>query len=64
MAHVVVMGAGLGGLPMVYEMKELLRPNDRITVVRQGDNYHFVPSNPGLAVRWRERKDIEFPVAP
>ena len=64
MAHVVVMGAGLGGMPMAYEMKELLRPEDRITLVGQGDSYHFVPSNPWLAVRWRQRKDIEFAVAP
>ena len=36
MAHVVVMGAGLGGMPMAYEMKEQLRPEDRVTVVEQG----------------------------
>jgi sulfide:quinone oxidoreductase len=64
MAHVVVMGAGLGGLPMAYEMKELLRPQDSITLVGLGDSYHFVPSNPWLAVRWRKRDDIEFPIAP
>jgi sulfide:quinone oxidoreductase len=64
MAHVVVMGAGLGGMPMAYEMKELLRVEDRITLVGQGDNYHFVPSNPWVAVRWRKREDIEFPIAP
>ncbi len=64
MAHVVVMGAGLGGLPMAYEMQELLRPEDRITLVGLGEHYHFVPSNPWLAVRWRKRSDIEFPIAP
>jgi len=58
------MGAGLGGMPMAYEMKELLRKDDRLTLVGLGDNYHFVPSNPWLAVNWRQRKDIEFPVAP
>ncbi len=64
MAHIVVMGAGLGGLPMAYEMKELLRPQDRVTVVGLGDTYHFVPSNPWLAVSWRKRSDIEFRIAP
>jgi sulfide:quinone oxidoreductase len=64
MAHIVVMGAGLGGLPMAYEMKELARKEDRVTVVGLGDTYHFVPSNPWVAVRWRKRKDIEFPIAP
>jgi len=64
MAHVVVIGAGLGGMPMAYEMKELLRKDDRVTVIGNGPNFHFVPSNPWLAVSWRARKEIEFPAAP
>jgi sulfide:quinone oxidoreductase len=64
MAHIVILGAGLGGLPMAYEMKALVRPGDTVTVLGQGPNYHFVPSNPWVAVRWRKRSDIEFPVAP
>jgi sulfide:quinone oxidoreductase len=64
MAHVVIVGAGLGGMPMAYEMKEQLRAGDRVTVVGNGPNFHFVPSNPWVAVDWRKRKDIEFPVAP
>jgi sulfide:quinone oxidoreductase len=31
--------------------------------VGSGPNYHFVPSNPWVAVRWRKRSEIEFPVA-
>ncbi len=64
MAHVVVMGAGLGGMPMAYEMKAELRKEDRITVVGNGPTFHFVPSNPWVAVNWRKREDIEFPAAP
>ncbi len=64
MAHVVVLGAGLGGMPMAYEMKRQLRKTDRVTVVNNGPNFHFVPSNPWVAVGWRGRKDIEFPAAP
>ncbi len=64
MAPVVVMGAGLGGLPMAYEVKELLGPADRVTVVGLGETYHFVPSNPWVAVHWRKRAEIEFPIAP
>ena len=63
MAHLVIIGAGLGGMPMAYEMQEQLRPGDRVTVVGSGPNYHFVPSNPWVAVRWRKRSEIEFPVA-
>ena len=61
MAHVVILGAGLGGMPMAYEMKQALRKEDRLTVVGNGPNFHFVPSNPWVAVGWRTRGDIEFP---
>ncbi|NGM44022.1 NAD(P)/FAD-dependent oxidoreductase [Rhodobacter sp. SGA-6-6] len=64
MAHVVVLGAGLGGAIMAYEMKEQLRPEDRITVVTRDPTYHFVPSNPWIAVGWRERDDITVDLAP
>ena len=64
MAHIVIIGAGLGGMPMAYEMKEQLRAADRVTVVGNGPNFHFVPSNPWVAVDWRKRKDIEFAAAP
>jgi len=33
MAHIVILGAGIGGLPMAYEMRDLARPVDRIAVV-------------------------------
>ena len=52
MSHIVVLGAGLGGTIMAYEMKEKLRPQDRLTVVNQGGTYSFVPSNPWIAVGW------------
>ncbi len=64
MAHVVVLGAGLGGMPMAYEIKAQLRAGDRVTVVNNGPNFHFVPSNPWVAVSWRKRSDIEFAAAP
>ncbi len=64
MAHVVVLGAGLGGAIMAYEMKEQLRPEDRITVITRDPTYHFVPSNPWIAVGWRERDDITLDLAP
>jgi sulfide:quinone oxidoreductase len=64
MAHIVVMGAGIGGMPMAYELREQLRPDDRITVVSDYPYFHFVPSNPWVAVNWRKREDIAFPIAP
>ena len=64
MAHVVVLGAGLGGAIMAYELKEKLRPEDRVTVVTKDPKYHFVPSNPWIAVGWRDRADITVDLAP
>jgi sulfide:quinone oxidoreductase len=64
MAHVVVLGAGLGGSIMAYELKDRLRPEDTITVVTKDPTYHFVPSNPWIAVGWRAREDITVDLAP
>ena|SRR6516165_7492117 len=36
-----------------------LRPEDRLTVIGQGPRYHVVPSNPWVAIGWREPEDIE-----
>lgn len=64
MAHIVILGAGLGGLPMAFEMKEQARPTDTVTVISNAPNFHFVPSNPWVAVDWRDRDEIELPIAP
>jgi len=64
MAHIVVLGAGLGGSIMAYELKEQLRAEDTVTVITKDPKYHFVPSNPWIAVGWRERKDISVDLAP
>jgi sulfide:quinone oxidoreductase len=64
MAHIVIMGAGLGGAIMAYEMKEQLRPEDKLTVVTKDPLYHFVPSNPWVPVGWRTRENIEIDLAP
>ena len=63
MAHIVIMGAGIGGLPAAFEMREALRKEDRITVVSNTPTFHFVPSNPWVAVNWRKREDIELDLA-
>jgi len=64
MAHIVIMGAGIGGTPMAYEMQEKIRKGDKVTVVSNSENFHFVPSNPWVGVKWRDREDIEFSIRP
>lgn len=64
MAHVVIVGAGIGGMPAAYELRELLPREHRITVVNATDFFQFVPSNPWVAVGWRERGAVTLPIAP
>lgn len=64
MAHIVILGAGTGGMPAAYELRAALDRSHRITVVNALDYFQFVPSNPWLAVGWRERDAITFPIAP
>ncbi|WP_185233974.1 NAD(P)/FAD-dependent oxidoreductase [Teredinibacter franksiae] len=63
MATIVIIGAGLGGVPMAYEMKDLAQPEDRVVMVSDKDYYHFVPSNPWVAVGWRKREEITVDLA-
>jgi sulfide:quinone oxidoreductase len=64
MAHIVILGAGTGGMPAAYELREKIARNHRITVVNAVDYFQFVPSNPWVAVGWRERETITFPIRP
>jgi len=64
MAHVVILGAGIGGMPAAYEMRDLLGREHQITVISAVDYFQFTPSNPWIAVGWRERDDITLPIAP
>lgn len=64
MAHVVILGAGTGGMPCAYEMKEALGRQHEVTVVNANEYFQFVPSNPWAAVGWRKRSDITFPIEP
>jgi sulfide:quinone oxidoreductase len=60
MAHVVILGAGTGGMPCAYEMKAELGKGHEVTVINENDYFQFVPSNPWVAVGWRDRSAITF----
>lgn len=64
MAHVVVLGAGTGGMPCAYELKAELGKNHQVTVINSNEYFQFTPSNPWVAVGWRDRKSITFPIKP
>ncbi|MEK7802791.1 MAG: FAD/NAD(P)-binding oxidoreductase, partial [Deltaproteobacteria bacterium] len=64
MSRIVIIGASTGGLPAAYEIKKILGRGHDVTVISNTENFHFVPSNPWVAVGWRKRKDISFPLKP
>ncbi|SEP78522.1 NAD(P)/FAD-dependent oxidoreductase [Thalassovita taeanensis] len=64
MAHVVILGAGLGGAIQAYELKKSLDSGDKITVISDKPYFQFTPSNPWAGVGWRSKKDITVDLAP
>lgn len=63
MAEVVIVGAGISGVLMSFELLPQLREGDRLSLISQGSVYHLVPSNPWVAVGWRKRSEIEIDLA-
>jgi len=64
MAHIVILGAGIGGLPCAYEMRAALGAKHKVTVINASESFQFVPSNPWVAVGWRNSGQINFPLRP
>lgn len=64
MAKILIIGASTGGLSAAYEMKAAAGPNHEVTVISDTAIFHFVPSNPWVAVGWRDGRDISFPLKP
>ncbi len=64
MAHIVILGAGLGGMPAAYEMREALAKQHEVTLINDREEFQFYASNPWLAVGWRKAKQITFPIRP
>ncbi|MBR9842942.1 MAG: FAD-dependent oxidoreductase [Rhodobacteraceae bacterium] len=64
MAHIVVLGAGLGGTIQAYELKETLGKDDKITVISNKSYFQFTPSNPWAGVGWRKKEDIIIELEP
>ena len=64
MAHVVVMGAGLAGMPAAYDLKKELGKQHEVTLINATDAFQFTPSNPWVMVGWRTTDEILVPIAP
>lgn len=56
MGHVVVVGAGIGGMTAAYDLRaELDKNKHKVTVIGDKSVFEFTPSNPWVAVGWRNR---------
>ncbi|MBX4994621.1 sulfide:quinone oxidoreductase [Rhizobium binae] len=64
MAHVVVLGAGLGGTIAAFQLRDQLGAEHEVSVVGKGETFSFVPSNPWVAVGWRDRSSVEVNLRP
>ncbi|RUO48542.1 NAD(P)/FAD-dependent oxidoreductase [Pseudidiomarina donghaiensis] len=62
MSKVVVVGAGLGGVSVAYELREKLAKGTDILVIGEGSEFNFVPSNPWVALGSRKREDVVMPI--
>lgn len=54
MARIVVLGAGIGGISQVYELRKELGKAHEVVLVGDSDRFEFTPSNPWVAVGWRK----------
>jgi len=59
MTRIAVLGAGIGGVPMAFELRELLGKSAEITVINNSEWFQFVPSNPWVAINWRKPEDVQ-----
>ena len=59
MTRVCVLGGGLGGVSMAYDLRKTLPKGTEITVVAERDHFEFTPSNPWVAVGWRTAPQIK-----
>jgi sulfide:quinone oxidoreductase len=56
MSHIVVVGAGIGGMSAAFDLRAELNNRHEVTVIGDKKVFEFTPSNPWVAVGWRNRK--------
>jgi sulfide:quinone oxidoreductase len=64
MPRIIIIGAGLGGTIAAYEIHDAAKGQADVMVVSDQEDYWFVPSNPWVAVGWREPDAIRVHLPP
>lgn len=64
MAHVVVIGAGIGGLPTAYKLRHLLSSQHQVTLISNQLNFTFIPSLPWVGLNLISLQRIQLAIKP
>ena len=62
--RIVVLGGGLGGTIAAYEIASAVRGRAETMLLSDSESFSFVPSNPWVAVRWRDAEETQVKLAP
>ncbi len=63
MARIVVIGAGLGGLPAAYELRHILPQEHQVMLISNQPTFTFVPSLPWVALGLKSLDRIQLDLA-
>lgn len=64
MARIIVMGAGVGGMPAAYDLKKSLGKQHEVVLIGTSEHFQFTPSNPWVTVGWRKPDQVLVPIRP
>jgi sulfide:quinone oxidoreductase len=62
MAHIIVIGGGIGGLPTAFELRKLLSNKHKITLISDSNKFTFIPSLPwvGLGLKTLDQVQLDL----
>ncbi|EKO3439532.1 NAD(P)/FAD-dependent oxidoreductase [Vibrio fluvialis] len=64
MKRTIVIGAGLGGMSACYELRQKLPADHEVMLINEGSEFHFIPSNPWVALGERTKEQVILDLSP
>ncbi len=58
MKRTIIIGAGLGGMSIVYELRQKLPEDHEVMLINESSEFHFIPSNPWIALGERTKQQV------